>query len=70
MKIRPVHSDDIRSQTDPTTAIKMAAARGQPVFYAYCKATRRRTISLDLVADLDAAPGTFYAGYAAPRGGS
>jgi hypothetical protein len=67
MKLRPVHSDDIRAQVDPARAIRMAQSRGQPIFYAYCKATRARTISLSLLADLDK-PGTYYASHAAPRG--
>ena len=70
MKLRPVHHDDIRAQVDPARACRMAQERGQPVFYAYCKATRARTISLNLLADLDAVPGTYYAQDAAPGGSS
>ena len=67
MKLRAVHHDDIRAQVDPARAIRMAEERGQPVFYAYCKATRARTISLSLLEDKDA-PGTYYAAHAAPEG--
>ena len=68
MRLRAVHHDDIRAQVNPARAITMAEERGQPVFWAYCKATRARTISLDLLVDLDAAPGTYYASHAAPEG--
>jgi hypothetical protein len=67
MRIRPVHADELRAIMDPAEAIRKAAAKGEPVFYARCKVCNERHISLHLLADLDGEPFTYYCRAHAPH---